>query len=258
MKTSRSKRVAGRPVFLFILTGVLVLSFGWGGVHILAQSGAAASDEQRARTVSKHTVVNSTYEVVSVMVPTWQQSAELARAHVSAQRVDGRPLARVADGYDVGQRVIHDEQSRKTAFPVQLPEDEWRQRLSPEQYRIIRKSGTERAFTSELDKNYEPGIYYSRATGQPLFSSEDKYDSGTGWPSFTKPITPEAVAYFYEASFFFRSVEVVDSLSGAHLGHVFSDGPEPTNQRYCMNGEALVFVPEGGDPPELLLPQAEE
>ncbi|TVR86959.1 MAG: peptide-methionine (R)-S-oxide reductase [Spirochaetaceae bacterium] len=142
-------------------------------------------------------------------------------------------------------------------FPVQLSEEEWRRRLSPEQYRIIRQSGTERAFTSELDSIYEPGIYYSRATGQPLFSSEDKYDSRTGWPSFTKPITPDAIAYFYEASFFSRHIEVVDSLSGAHLGHVFNDGPGPTGQRYCINGEALIFVPAGGEPPELLVPGAE-
>lgn len=192
--------------------------------------------------------------VAPVEVSSWQQSAELARSHVSNILVDGRPLARIADTYNVERRVIHDEEFRNTSFPVQLPEEEWRRRLNPVQYRIIRESGTERAFTSPLDRNYEPGIYYSRATGQPLFSSEDKYDSRTGWPSFTKPITSDALAYFYERSLFSRNIEVVDSLSGAHLGHVFRDGPGPNYQRYCINGEALIFVPESGDPPKLLVP----
>ena len=194
----------------------------------------------------------------SVDVTSWQQSAELARTHLRDFRVDGRPLVRIAPTYNVGQRVIHDEGYRNTTFPVELPENEWRRRLTPNQFYVIRQSGTERAFTSPLDKVYAPGIYYSRATGQPLFSSEDKYDSGTGWPSFTKPISPDAVAYFYEAGFFSRNIEVVDSLSGAHLGHVFNDGPGPTFQRYCMNGEALIFVPTGGTPPELLVPKEED
>ena len=255
MTDNTYRRPAGKSAVLFMVA-VLVLFAGWGAISILAQS--VGSQGQSSRTASGPLSTNFTRDTAGVEVSSWQQSAELARSSVRDFPVDGRPLVRVASGYSVDRRVIHNEQSRGTAFPVQLSEEEWRQRLSPEQYRIIRESGTERAFTSELDKIYEPGIYYSRATGQPLFSSEDKYDSGTGWPSFTKPITPDAVAYFFEASFFSRNIEVVDSLSGAHLGHVFTDGPGPTNQRYCINGEALIFVPEGGDPPPLLVPGSPE
>ncbi|GAB6090769.1 peptide-methionine (R)-S-oxide reductase MsrB [Spirochaeta dissipatitropha] len=238
-------------VVLFMALAAIVLTAAWGLTSLLAQG--SASREQDSQAVIEP-IVTEPVNVERVEVSTWQQSADLVRSHVNGVLVNGRPLARVADTYSVDLRVIHNEEFRNTSFPVQLPEEEWRRRLSPEQFRIIRESGTERAFTSPLDKIYEPGIYYSRATGQPLFSSEDKYDSRTGWPSFTKPISPDALAYFYEQSFFSRNIEVVDSLSGAHLGHVFRDGPAPTNQRYCINGEALIFVPEGGDPPELLIP----
>lgn len=256
MKDNTSSRGAGRLVVLFVAAVVFVLFAGWGAMTMFAQPADFSS--QGSQTRSGPMAVSRPQDSASVQVDSWEQSAELVRAHVGDVRVNGRPLVRVGSEYSVDRRIIHDEQSRAMAFPVELSEAEWRQRLSPEQYRIIRESGTERAFTSELDKIYEPGIYYSRATGQPLFSSEDKYDSRTGWPSFTKPITPDAVAYFFEASFFSRNVEVVDSLSGAHLGHVFADGPGPTNQRYCMNGEALIFVPEGGDPPPLLVPSSLE
>ena len=137
-------------------------------------------------------------------------------------------------------------------FPVVLSENEWRRKLTPEQFRILREHGTERAFTGEYDGFYEPGIYYSAATGQPLFSSETKYDSRTGWPSFWAPIDPDAVRLIYDRSFGMVRIEVVDSLSGSHLGHVFPDGPEPTGLRYCINSLALVFVPEGGEPPAVL------
>jgi methionine-R-sulfoxide reductase len=98
----------------------------------------------------------------------------------------------------------------------------------------------------------EAGIYYSRATGQPLFSSEDKFDSRTGWPSFTKPINPDAIVYIGDTALFASRIEVVDSLSGSHLGHVFPDGPAPTGQRYCMNATSLIFVPDGEEPPPLI------
>ena len=124
---------------------------------------------------------------------------------------------------------------------------------SRQQYRVLREEGTERAFTGPLNDNKRAGTYYSAATGQPLFRSEDKYDSGTGWPSFTKPIAPDAVAYVWDGGLFYRRIEVVDSLSGSHLGHVFEDGPAPTGQRYCMTSAALIFVPDGEEPPELLV-----
>ncbi|TVQ35164.1 MAG: peptide-methionine (R)-S-oxide reductase [Spirochaetaceae bacterium] len=143
-------------------------------------------------------------------------------------------------------------ESAQQGYPIELTEEQWRERLTDFEYYILREKGTERAFTGEYDGFYEPGIYYSRATGQPLFSSEHKYDSRTGWPSFWQPIDPDAVRYKNDDSLWMRRIEVVDSSSGSHLGHVFSDGPEPTGLRYCINSAALLFVPEGAEPPPLV------
>ena len=137
----------------------------------------------------------------------------------------------------------------KTDFPMKLSEAEWKQRLTKEQYYILREKGTERANTGKYDHHFEKGTYYSAATLQPLFSSESKFDSGTGWPSFYAPINPDAVRLKVDSEGWMRRIEVVDSKSGSHLGHVFDDGPEPTGKRYCMNSAALIFVPEGGKPP---------
>lgn len=140
-------------------------------------------------------------------------------------------------------------------FPVTLPEEEWRSRLSDIQFRILREHGTERAFTGELLHNRARGTYYSAATGQPLFHSDTKYDSRTGWPSFTEPIEPDAVRYRIDSSYGMVRLEVVDSLSGSHLGHVFPDGPDPTGLRYCLNSAALLFVAEGEPSPDLITDQ---
>ena len=158
--------------------------------------------------------------------------------------------------YDLDDRVIFPEDA-EVDYPIRLPESEWEEILNPDAYYILRQKGTEAAFTHPLNNNKEKGIYYSRATGQPLFSSEDKFESGSGWPSYTKPINPHAIVYVEDNSLFTRRIEVVDSLSGSHLGHVFADGPQPTGQRYCINGAALIFVPEGGDPPPIRMPDGE-
>ena len=152
--------------------------------------------------------------------------------------------------YDPDERVIHPEEA-DLHYPVDLPESAWRELLAPSEFYILRQKGTEPAFTHPLNDNDQAGIYYSRATGQPLFRSEDKYDSRSGWPSFTRPINPDAIVYIGDNSLFMLRIEVVDSLSGSHLGHVFADGPQPTGQRYCINGAALVFVPYGEEPPEI-------
>jgi len=144
------------------------------------------------------------------------------------------------------------EEGEKIDYPIELSDDEWKQRLTPLQYKILRKKGTERAFTGEYDKVYEKGTFYSAATGQPLFSSEAKFNSGTGWPSFTQPISPDSVVLKEDNSLFMQRVEVLDSSSGSHLGHVFNDGPEPTGLRYCINSASLIFVPEGEKPPEIV------
>ncbi|MEX1024283.1 MAG: peptide-methionine (R)-S-oxide reductase MsrB [Planctomycetota bacterium] len=129
--------------------------------------------------------------------------------------------------------------------PLDVTAAEWRERLTPLQYEVTREEGTERAFTGETWDEKRAGTYVSVCGGLPLFSSRDKFESGTGWPSFTRPIDPDHIATRTDTKFGWNRTEVVDARSGAHLGHVFRDGPEPTGLRYCINSAALVFVPEG-------------
>ncbi|HEY1238058.1 MAG TPA: peptide-methionine (R)-S-oxide reductase MsrB [Solirubrobacterales bacterium] len=128
---------------------------------------------------------------------------------------------------------------------VKKSEQEWREQLTPEQYEVVRNKGTEAPFTSELNNVKDAGEFVCVACGQPLFSSENKFDSGTGWPSFDRPMETENVDTAADNSFLMRRTEVVCSRCEAHLGHVFDDGPpDTTGERYCINGCALEFKPE--------------
>lgn len=130
--------------------------------------------------------------------------------------------------------------------PDQLTEADWRARLSAESFAVLRKHGTERAFTGATWDEKRAGTYFCAGCGEELFGAGTKYDSGTGWPSFFAPASEAAVATRVDGSWFMRRTEVHCARCGGHLGHVFNDGPAPTGLRYCMNAAAMAFVPDEG------------
>jgi methionine-R-sulfoxide reductase len=144
------------------------------------------------------------------------------------------------------------KKQKKKDYPITKTDSEWKVQLSQQEYYVLRQAGTERAFTGKYWDNKEKGTYYSAASGQPLFSSEHKFKSGTGWPSFYKPIKSSAIKKIVDNAHGMVRTEVVDSGSGSHLGHVFDDGPKPTGLRYCMNSASLLFVAEGEELPKIV------
>lgn len=130
------------------------------------------------------------------------------------------------------------------ADKVELTDEQWRERLTPEQYHVLRQAGTERAFTGEYEKNKATGEYRCAGCGAPLFASDTKYDSGSGWPSFYQPVEQGAVDEHRDSSHGMVRVEVRCGACEGHLGHVFPDGPNPTGLRYCINSASLDFEPK--------------
>lgn len=146
--------------------------------------------------------------------------------------------ANVKDGEDLSCTIGKES-------PCSLPKDdaELKKLLSPEQYRIMKENGTEKPFENEYWDNHRKGIYVDRISGEPLFSSEDKFDSGTGWPSFTKPLNKESIVEKRDHTHGMIRTEVRSKMSDSHLGHIFPDGPPPTGVRYCINSASLRFIP---------------
>jgi peptide-methionine (R)-S-oxide reductase len=136
------------------------------------------------------------------------------------------------------------ERRDRAGEPLPTSEEEWRRRLTPEQFEVLRNKGTERAFTGKYASTKDPGTYRCAACGAELFRSEAKYESGTGWPSFFEAIAPEAVELDEDRTFGMRRIEVTCARCGGHLGHLFDDGPQPTGERYCMNSISLELEPD--------------
>lgn len=154
-------------------------------------------------------------------------------------------LCYLCAGGACAQRTRDTKKNTNRDYPVTKTEKEWRETLPEEAYRILREKGTEQAFTGKYWDHHEAGIYLCAACGETLFDATSKFDSGSGWPSFYRPVKAESVEEHQDSSLGIRRIEIVCAACGGHLGHIFEDGPKPTGKRYCINSASLSFKKEG-------------